>query len=197
MRKEAGAATGEPAQSPVPIGARLRNLRKSRGKTLAELARQVGVSAAHLSLLERDRASPNVKTLHDISRALGVNIIWFFDSATNDSDEVQYIVRQSNRLHINFASGIVDYKLTPGSAKMIGLLYSTLEPGASSGEPYTHEGEEAGLVISGKLELVIAGKSYLLSAGDSFAFPSTLDHIYRNPSDEPTVMVGAMTPPGY
>lgn len=189
--------TATQGPNPVLIGARLRNLRKSHGKTLAELAQRVGVSVAHLSLLERDQASPNVKTLHDISHALGVSITWFFDTADRSADEVQYIVRKSSRQHIDFAGGIVDYKLTPGSVKTIGMLYSTLEPGASSGEPYTHDGEEAGLVLSGQLELVIAGKSYFLFAGDSFAFPCTLEHIYRNPSDDLTFMVAAMTPPDY
>ena len=48
--------------------------------------------------------------------------------------------------------------MNSGAVRKIGLLYSVFEPGATSGdEPYTHTGEEAGTVLSGRLELWIEG----------------------------------------
>ena len=180
------------------IGARLRQLRQQQGRTLAAVSALTGISVGHLSQLERDLVSPSVKTLHDLSRALGVTISWFFTPEAPRDRAGQYIVRQGARRHISFADGIDDFQLNSPAVRGIGLLWSTFAPGATSGEsPYTHEGEEAGLVVSGRLELWIDGVEVRLDAGDSFSFPSTLPHRYRNPGRGGAVVVWAMTPPSY
>jgi transcriptional regulator with XRE-family HTH domain len=198
-------AAAKPAPQPGPaarddglVGAKLRSLRLRQDKTLQAVSAATGISVGHLSQLERDLVSPSIKTLHDLSRALGVNISWFFLPQDPAPRVEQYIVRAGQRRHISYADGIDDYQLNSQSVRHIGLLYSTFVPGASSGEsPYAHEGEEAGLVVSGQLELWIDGASTVLEAGDSFSFPSSSPHRYRNPGREQAVVVWAMTPPTY
>lgn len=199
-RKAAPRTDGRPAASAEDglIGARLRQLRQQQGRTLAAVSALTGISVGHLSQLERDLVSPSVKTLHDLSRALGVTISWFFTPEAPRDRVEQYIVRQAARRHISFADGIDDFQLNSPAVRGIGLLWSTFAPGATSGEsPYTHEGEEAGLVVSGRLDLWIDGVEVRLEAGDSFSFPSTLPHRYRNPGRGGAVVVWAMTPPSY
>jgi transcriptional regulator with XRE-family HTH domain len=199
-RRPAGppAATTPPGRDDGLIGARLRGLRQRQDKTLRAVSAATGISVGHLSQLERDLVSPSIKTLHDLSRALGVNISWFFLAQEPAPRVEQYIVRAARRRHISYADGIDDYQLNSPAVRHLGLLYSTFTPGASSGEsPYAHEGEEAGLVVAGQLELWIDGASALLEAGDSFSFPSSSPHRYRNPGREPAVVVWAMTPPSY
>lgn len=180
------------------IGAKLRNLRQRLNRTLQDVARMTGISVGHLSQLERDLASPSVKTLHDISRALGVNISWFFQPIDVDGRVEQYVVRAAARRHISFADGIDDYQLNSAAVRNIGLLYSTFGPGATSGDTaYSHDGEEAGVVAEGELELWIEGASTRLRAGDSFSFPSQRAHRYRNPGTVRAVVIWAMTPPSY
>lgn len=180
------------------IGEKLRALRQRQGKTLQAVSLATGISNGHLSQLERDLVSPSIKTLHDLSRALGVNISWFFLPQEPGARVEQYIVRKQQRRHISFADGIDDYQLNSQSVRHLGLLYSTFAAGSSSGtSPYTHEGEEAGYVVSGQLELWIDGASTVLSAGDSFSFPSTSPHRYGNPGRVETVVIWAMTPPTY
>lgn len=66
----------------------------------------------------------------------------------------------------------------------LALGISRYEPRASTvGDSYDHQGEEAGLVLEGQLELTKEDKKYLLEAGDSFSFKSQLKHRYANPSD--------------
>lgn len=78
------------------------------------------------------------------------------------------------------------------------MLFCTLQSGATSGDDlYSHKGEEAGFVASGVLELTIDDKVYVLDAGDSFHFESDRPHRYRNPTDETTTVVWAVTPPHY
>ncbi len=180
------------------IGAKLRALRLRQNKTLQAVSVATGVSVGHLSQLERDLVSPSIKTLHDLSRALGVNISWFFLPQEPGARVEQYIVRRQQRRHISYADGIDDYQLNSQAVRHLGLLYSTFAPGASSGDsPYTHDGEEAGYIVSGQLELWIDGVSTVLAAGDSFSFPSTSPHRYRNPGRGETVVLWAMTPPSY
>ena len=76
------------------------------------------------------------------------------------------------------------------------MLMSTIDVGADSGD-YSHEGVEAGLVISGTLDLWVAGQHFRLNAGDSFSFKSTEVHRCANPGDEPTKVVWIITPPQY
>lgn len=197
-RRAAPAGSPPEASDTGLIGAKLRGLRQRQTRTLAEVSAITGISVGHLSQLERDLVSPSIKTLHDISRALGVNISWFFTPEVPLDHASQYIVRRDARRHISFAEGIDDYQLNSLAVRQIGLLYSTFAPGSSSGEsPYAHEGEEAGLVVAGKLELWIDGVSLHLDTGDSFSFPSNRPHRYRNPGRAKTVVVWAMTPPTY
>lgn len=180
------------------VGAKLRSLRQRQARTLQDISGATGISVGHLSQLERDLVSPSIKTLHDISRALGVNISWFFQPIGQVPRVEQYIVRDGARRHISFADGIDDYQLNSSAVHNLGLLVSTFEPRSGSGDtPYTHDGEEAGLVLAGELELWIDGAAALLKAGDSFSFPSSRPHRYRNPGAEPAVVVWAMTPPSY
>lgn len=196
-RRMPGAAPVIPGDDGL-IGAKLRNLRQRQHRTLKDVSAATGISVGHLSQLERDLVSPSIKTLHDISRALGVNISWFFQPIEAAQRVEQYVVRADARRHISFADGIDDFQLNSPAVRHLGLLYSTFEPQSSSGDtPYTHEGEEAGLVLAGELELWIDDAATLLKEGDSFSFPSSHPHRYRNPGAAVTVVLWAMTPPSY
>mgnify|MGYP001341048388 CR=1 FL=1 len=181
------------------LGSAIRELRKARDLTLMNVAEGSGLSVGYLSQIERDLATPSIKALHDIARVLGVNISWFFPPTDYGTEgERQYIVRADRRRALNFGSGITDHLLCPSLSGDLELLCSTFAPGASSGEnPYTHRGEEAGVVISGHLDLWIDTEKFALSKGDSFNFPSTTPHRYRNPGESETVVIWAITPPTY
>ncbi|HRI71742.1 MAG TPA: helix-turn-helix transcriptional regulator [Polyangium sp.] len=56
------------------IGARIRDLRLDRGKSLAALAEASDVSTGHLSTIERGYVLMNVGTLGRIAKGLGVGM---------------------------------------------------------------------------------------------------------------------------
>jgi len=108
------------------------------------------------------------------------------------------VVRRTRRRRLDYSAGIVDELLSPSLSGSLELLSCRLPPGATSGDnPYTHQGEEAGIVIRGKLELWVDGKTFQLEAGDSFGFPSSLPHRYRNPGRDETEIIWAITPPSF
>jgi len=198
-RDEAPPANGAVSQSTL-LGGKIRELRKEKRMSLADLAEATGISVGYLSQVERDKSNPSVKTLHDISRALDVNITWFFagESEPRVSRNTGPVVNLRNRKKIRYGIDICDELLTPQSSEKLELIWSEFEPGSSSGlDPYQHEGEEAGVVLSGVLDLTIGEETYRLEAGDSFGFKSTTPHRYENPGDTTTVVVWAITPPTY
>jgi transcriptional regulator with XRE-family HTH domain len=192
-------APAEPnPNEPRLIGSEIRGLRKARAVTLAELAEASGLSVGYLSLLERDRATPSIKALHAVSRALGVTISWFFEGVDVPEEERDLVVRRARRRRLDYSAGLVDELLSPNLTGALELLSCRFPPGASSGdEPYTHAGEEAGVVIRGRLELWVDGRMVTLETGDSFGFKSALPHRYRNPGPDETEVIWAITPPSY
>ena len=132
------------------LGREIRGLRRARGYTLAELAKATHLSVGYLSLLERDLATPSINALQAISRAFGVTISWFFEAGAAPEAERDIVVRRARRRRLDFTAGIVDELLSPSIDSSLELLSCRFAPGASSGEnPYTHAGEEAGVVIRG------------------------------------------------
>ncbi|MFZ5676535.1 MAG: helix-turn-helix domain-containing protein [Pseudomonadota bacterium] len=185
--------------SPDQAGREIRDLRKARRITIKALSERTGLSVGYLSEIERGLAFPNVKALHDIAAALGVTIGWFFHKAeAKEPEEHSLLVRAANRRRVSFSSGITDELLSPHLRGELELLLSRFPPGATSGvEPYSHKGEEAGIVLSGTLEIWVGDKHLVLREGDSFGFDSTRPHRYRNPGDRETVVIWAITPPSY
>jgi transcriptional regulator with XRE-family HTH domain len=192
-------AVRTPETSQGFLGETIRDLRKLRRLTLETIASKSKISVGYLSLIERNLATPSIKTLHDVANVLGVNISWFFaQGAIGEPGEGKYIVRARNRRSLHFGLGIMDELLSPNLSGQLELISSRFEPGASSGDqPYTHRGEEAGVVISGEIDLWIGKERYRLKAGDSFAFASTTPHRYRNPGKMEAVVIWVITPPTY
>lgn len=180
------------------IGRQIRELRKIKNLSLREMSDAVGVSIGYLSQLERGRSKIPIGVLKNISNTLGIHIHWFFQSKDEtDQADSEYIVRAENRKFMTFPGvGITEELLSPNLAGPLELLLSTIEPGADS-EPYSHDGAEAGFVLSGELELWINHRKFELKPGDSFSFKSTEEHRCANPGTEPTRVLWVITPPHY
>lgn len=161
----------------VDVGARLRQLRQERNKSMRAIARESGLSTNALSMIERGLTSPSVSTLHKISRALGVPITAFF-RLEPQKQEIVYRKADGHK-RINLPNGIWEGL---GGESFIGRMEPfllTLEPGACSGPSgagMLHSGYEFALCLEGKIEFNIEGNSYLLDVGDSLIFSAQLSH---------------------
>jgi transcriptional regulator with XRE-family HTH domain len=188
-----------PDPNAVFMGQSVRELRVAKEMTLQELSVGTNLSVGYLSQVERGLSVPSVSALRMIANTLDVTVSWFFRPSEKDTEsEGAYIVRAQERRKLRFESGITDELLSPNLAGALELLVSRFPPGSASGtQPYTHRGEEAGLVIEGMLELWIETEKFLLQTGDSFSFQSTKPHRYRNPSKREAVVLWVITPPTY
>ncbi len=185
------------------LGEEIRGLRKARELTLEQLAALCGRSASFLSKIERGAARPSLPALQDIAEALDVQIGWFFDESEPVPDEERpFVVRSRRRRRLTYSDmastdylGMEDHLLSAGLDGDLALGISRYVPGGSTGDDMQcHEGEEAGIVTAGTIELTIDGEMFTLETGDSFSFPSHLPHRYANTTDVDAQVVWANTP---
>lgn len=177
------------------IGPRLRALRDRLGLSQRALARKAGVPSSTVSLIESGRNSPSVGSLKRILDAAGVSLGEFFNSDLET--KAKYFYRSEDFTEIS--KGDVSYRqLGSGQGASLQILHETYQPGADSGRvPLSHEGEEGGLIIEGRLEVTVESQTRILKTGEGYHFPSHLPHRFRNVGDTPCVVISVCTPPSF
>ena len=186
------AVKAEPAVD-IAVGQRIRDLRRSRKLSLETVAARTDLSIGFLSQIERGLSSPSLRVLATIADVLGIGIAGLFgvkETANTGSDAI--VTREQQRAELNlWRTGISKQLLSPsGSEGRLNLFLVHMEPGGSTGdELYTHDGEEAGLVIEGEMKLTVDAESWTLKTGDSFRFASRRPHRFSNPSGKARAVV--------
>ncbi len=168
------------------VGVGLRRLRRERRLSLEELAARTNLSIGFLSQIERGLSSPTLRALAGVADALGVGLADLFPDSDVATGKAATIVRAAGRSELQlWRSGIRKQLLTPHSdASRLNLFLVEMEPGASTGdELYTHRGEEAGLVMTGVMQLSVENEHWTLQEGDSFRFLSSRPHRFANARD--------------
>lgn len=172
------------------VGARIRKLRHTRGMSLEVLAARTSLSVGFISQIERGISSPSLKALTSLADALDVSLSQLFELPRADTSSGTIVVRTRTRGRLTaWRSGIYKQLLTSDTPSRFSFFLMTMEPGASSGtELYAHQGEEAGLVIQGRLRLTVGDRKWTLARGDSFHFPSNHPHRFENPGGRAAVV---------
>jgi transcriptional regulator with XRE-family HTH domain len=186
------AAKAEPAMD-VAVGQRIRDLRRTRAMSLEAVAARTELSIGFLSQIERGLSSPSLRVLATLADVLGVGIAGLFGTREDAAAAPDAIVtRERQRAKLNlWRTGISKQLLSPaGSEGRLNLFLVHMEPGGSTGdELYTHDGEEAGLVIEGEMKLTVDAESWTLKHGDSFRFASRRPHRFSITSDNAKAVV--------
>ena len=178
------------------LGPNLKALRTRQGLSQRRLARNSGVSNATISLIEHGRTDPSMGLLKRILDAMGVSFADFFSSDTRQAE--QYFFEQNELSEIG--SGPISYLQVGAdlSESDLQILYERYQPGADTGQSMlSHESEEGGIILKGRLEITVADQVRTLSAGDAYRFNSRLAHRFRNTGNEDCLLVSACTPPSF
>ena len=190
--KRQGVVSAQPERVPLP-GQRFRRLRLRRGLSLAQVARATKVSVGFLSALERGQMRSSISTLRRIARFYRTNILSLFETAA----ENPRLVRPGQRKILETTPGVRMELLAWGQTAMEPHLFR-IKPGGSSGESYSHEGEEFLHILRGDFEIWLNGKEhYQLKPGDSLYFESSTPHRWRNPGRSETLLLWINTPPTF
>ena len=179
------------------VGARLRTLRKARKISLVELAELSGLSLGLLSGMERGLRAPTLRSLNALAGVFGLPIGWFYD-LDEGAHRGEVVLRSGMGRSFTWADGIEKELLNPDLGGTLEMLIVTIAPHGTSGpKAYVHEGEEAGYILEGQMELWVDGQRYILNPGDSFTFDSQRAHRFGNPGDTPAKLLWVLTPPLY
>jgi DNA-binding transcriptional MerR regulator/mannose-6-phosphate isomerase-like protein (cupin superfamily) len=193
MKTQGLLSNTSPAPKSSSVGSRLRRMRTKYGYSLAQVAREAGVSVGFLSAIEREQMSASVSTLRRLARFYQLNILALF----NPSEANPGRVTPKDRKILNAGPGVQMELLAWGNTMMEPHLFR-IAPAASSGESYAHEGEEFLFILRGELEIGLDnGESLRLAEGDSFYFESSNAHHWRNPGKRETLVLWVNTPPTF
>jgi quercetin dioxygenase-like cupin family protein len=78
------------------------------------------------------------------------------------------------------------------------VIRSDANPGESSPEEFlSHDGEEFGYVMKGKLEVTVGEEVYILEEGDSIHYSSAHPHRLESIGDVPCKSIWMITPPSF
>ncbi len=182
-------------------GARLKAEREARKLSQRQLAAVAGVTAAMISMIEQNRTSPSISTMKKIMSGLNMSLSAFF--AEDQSAESQWHFTHEEFREILLPGAERDSRLrflrvgNPADSALL-MLYEQYQPGADTGaDLYSHEGEEAGVVVQGQIEITVGAETRVLRAGEGYHFPSRIPHRFRNAGTEECVIVSAATPPSF
>ena len=135
----------------LDLGGRLRALRRRAGLSQRRLAQLASVSNATISMIEAEKVSPSVSALRQILAALGVSIGDFFAAPEPAGEQVVFRAEELTEI----AGGAVSYRQVGANleGRSLQMIHERYRPGAQSGvKMISHQGEEAGLVIKGRLD---------------------------------------------
>ena len=187
MRKTTGKKRGLPeASTPVEVGVGslgsiIRKARLGRKMVLQELADKADLSISFLSQVERNLLTPSVSALKRIADVLNIPAGSLIACSTFFSMAAQ-----------------IEYEmLTPDLRRRMSALWLKAPPRSESGPVFSHDGEDAVIVLRGRLKIEIGGVWYELAKGDSLYFNSELPHRWRNDSDSIAEVVWVSTPPSF
>jgi transcriptional regulator with XRE-family HTH domain len=180
----------------IDLGERLRFVRERHKLSQRELAKRSGVTNSTISLIESNQMNPSVGALKRILDGIPMGLAEFFaieperrHKAFYRSDELTEIGKKP----ISYLQ--IGDNLFGRSLQMLKERY---EPGSDTGRvPLVHDGEEGGIVVSGRLEVTLDDERRILNPGDAYYFESRRPHRFRCIGTAPCEVISACTPPSF
>ncbi|HEX5115520.1 MAG TPA: XRE family transcriptional regulator [Pseudonocardiaceae bacterium] len=171
------------------VGPRLRELRRRRDVTLAELAEATGISESTLSRLETGERQPTLKLLLPLARAHRVALDELVGApATGDPRVHLRPIRRGGMTLMPLsrrAGGVQAFKM------IIPAKLRDADP-----DPRSHAGYEWLYVLSGRLRFVLGTQDLVLTAGEAAEFDTHVPHWMGNADDAAVELLVLFGPQG-
>ena len=175
------------------LGRRIKMLRVSRGLTLKDLEERGGISATHVSEIERGKASPTVGALGRIARALGMRPATLVEPTVLPQVSVMRASERDEKA-ITWGTARLAPLTEPVQGAELSAQIITLPIGREPALIHRHEGEEWATVISGVAEIRVEGQRFVLREGESIHFRAHREHNYSNLASSPAVLMVTTRP---
>lgn len=184
----------------------MKSVRLERTLSQRELARKSGVTNGLISQIEQNRSSPSVASLKRILDAIPMTLSEFFNVASVPEPQIFHTAEELRELNpervfprsTNAGAAVSLRQVGDAGAHSIQMLHERYAPGADTGsELYSHKSEEAGIIVSGRIEITVGSQTRILEPGDAYIFDSMIPHRFRNTGTEECVIISACTPPSF
>jgi transcriptional regulator with XRE-family HTH domain len=178
------------------LGRRIRKLRLEHRLTLKQVEQASGLSATHLSEIERGRTSPTIGALTRIARALSRDASYFIES--EERAEVGQLSRESRR-SVALANGVTAEVLTEGIPGSRVFAYRLIFDAKSDAilELAAQElpGDAFYLVREGELSAEVEDTRLELRPGDSAQVSFDKGHRLRVLGSDSAEVIAVLTRP--
>ena len=171
------------------LGLRIKGARKARELTLKAVEAAAGISATHISEIERGKTSPTTGALVRIAGALSVPVAFFLEER-----ELGVVSRVPAQDRVRESAGTgaswVERLTTTIAGGRLQVVRLGLAPGESRvREAHAHRGEEAAVVVAGKPRFQVGGEVFDLERGDAIHYRAQTPHTFSNPGPEEAVVL--------
>ena len=185
MNERAATASDYPIDE---LGGRLRNVRRARRLTLAELAERSGVSRSMLSEIERGSVNPTIGVLWNLTFALGIELTELLSNASvaeGGSSVIEHVKSYSTPV-MTSRDGTCTLRILSPARTLLPIEWYEMRfspRGCFDTSPYPPGTYLHLTVASGPITLHAGGRTVQVEDGDTVRFPGDQDIRVESPPD--------------
>jgi transcriptional regulator with XRE-family HTH domain len=164
------------------LGKRLRELRRTGGYRLAQVAEATGISTSFISHIENGKSDITIGRLLRLADFYGIDISDLLPGRGAVEPEV---IRKGEHSHLPSPDEHLEiFLLGPDLRRSMVPMLTQYERGGKTTDTFSMEGENFLYVLEGKVSVTWDdGHEIVLDAGDSAYFDADLPHRYSNVGD--------------
>ncbi len=188
--------TSNTSPTDIKTGARLRYLRERAGLSQRALSKRANVPNSTISLIESGQTSPSVSSLKRLLDGIPIGMSEFFAFEPEPEHKVFFAAEELTKI----SGGKLSLRQVGGNlfGHSLQILHETYQPGADTGlKAYQHDGEEGGIVVSGRVEVTVEEERKILGPGDAYLFNSNRPHRFKAVGAVECIIISACTPPSF
>ena len=162
------------------LGSAIRELRRSNGLTIADIAERADISRGMLSKIENGQTATSLEGLARIARALGVSLSGLFRNYETTEGSAQ-LVRHGEGMEVarrGTRSGHTYHLLAydQGPIKLFEPFLITIEQSSETFPSFEHPGTEFIYMLEGRVRYRHGKNVFDLSPGDALTFRGEVPH---------------------
>lgn len=188
-----------PTATESSLGARVRQIRKTRKWTLKELSDRTGLAISTISKMERGEISLTYDRFMRLAQGLGLDVGELFDAEAEGFAHGTITVTRAGEAPMH-RSATYDYDMLASDVSgkhMVPMVGRIKAHSFAAFEDFiSHPGEEFIYVLAGEVSVFLKGRDAItLGQGDSIYFDSGIGHAYVSAGDQDAMVLGVCWKP--
>lgn len=162
------------------VSGNLKRLRKQHRLSLDELAGRSGVSRAMLGQMEQGKSMPSIKTLWQVSQALGVSVSWFLESS---NEAPVLLIQPPADSPFTLRPGEAELRALQPVGDVAGDVFHELRlaPASSLSLPISQVPRRVNVTVaSGVLDVMLGEVRHLVRPREALQYEAAHELVWRN-----------------